>query len=239
MSEPGGGSDLKAIRTTAIRDGDHYVVNGSKTFITNGGSADLIVTLVKTDPSSRSKGMSLLVVDTRDAAGFSVGRVLNKIGMKAQDTAELFFDNVKVPVENLLGVEGEGWTYAVDQLAHERAVIAIWGLSVLERAVHETMAYTEELEAYRGTLFDLQNTRLELRECATIARCAHLRRRLHRGTPARRARLGIRLDAQVLGDRDAGQGDRSLRPVARRLRLHARIPHCPHVHRLPRANDLT
>lgn len=174
MTEPGGGSDLKAIRTTAVRDGDHYVVNGSKTFITNGGSADLVILLVRTDPTAASRGMSLLVVDTREAPGFSVGRVLNKVGMKAQDTAELFFDNVRVPVGNLLGVEGQGWTYALTQLAHERLVIAVWGLSVLERAVHETVTYTKERDAYRGKLFDLQNTRFELAECATIAHVARV-----------------------------------------------------------------
>jgi alkylation response protein AidB-like acyl-CoA dehydrogenase len=172
MSEPGGGSDLKAIRTTAIRDDKDYVLNGSKTFISNGGSADLIVLLVKTDPDAGSKGMSLMVLDTRDAPGFAVGRVLNKVGMKAQDTAELFFDNVRVPAENLLGVAGQGWAYARKQLAHERLVIAVWGLAVLERAVEETVKYAKQRQAYGGTLFDLQNTRFELAECATIARVA-------------------------------------------------------------------
>lgn len=174
MTEPGGGSDLKAIRTTAVRDGDHYVLNGSKTFISNGGSADLIVLLVKTNPEAGGKGMSLMALDTRDAPGFAVGRVLNKVGMKAQDTAELFFDNVHVPVSNLLGVEGQGWKYAKTQLAHERLVIAVWGLAVLERAVEETVAYTKQREAFGGTLFDLQNTRFELAECATIARVARV-----------------------------------------------------------------
>ncbi|MGL5442952.1 MAG: acyl-CoA dehydrogenase family protein, partial [[Mycobacterium] stephanolepidis] len=103
MSESGGGSDLKAIRTTAIRDGDHYLLNGSKTFISNGSSADIIVLVVKTDPSAGTKGISLLVLETANAEGFRVGRVLDKLGMKAQDTAELFFDNVRVPAENLLG----------------------------------------------------------------------------------------------------------------------------------------
>jgi alkylation response protein AidB-like acyl-CoA dehydrogenase len=172
MTEPGGGSDLKAIRTTAIRDVKDYVLNGSKTFISNGGSADLIVLLVKTDPDAAGKGMSLMVLDTRDAPGFAVGRVLNKVGMKAQDTAELFFDNVRVPAENLLGVEGQGWAYARKQLAHERLVIAVWGLAVLERAVEETVKYAKQRQAYGGTLFDLQNTRFELAECATIARVA-------------------------------------------------------------------
>lgn len=170
MSEPGGGSDLKALRTTAIRDGDCYVVNGSKTFISNGTSADLIVLVVKTDPSAGAKGVSLLVLETAHAEGFRVGRVLNKLGMKAQDTAELYFDNVRVPVGNLLGEEGAGYGYAMKQLAHERLIVAIIGLSVLESAVAETVAYTKQRSAFGQPLFSMQNTRFELADCATIAK---------------------------------------------------------------------
>ena len=174
MTEPGGGSDLKALRTSAIREGDHYRLNGAKTFTSNGSSADLIVLVVKTDPAAGAKGVSLLVLETADAPGFRVGRVLEKVGMKAQDTAELFFDDVLVPAENLLGDEGAGYGYAMRQLAHERLVVAVWGTAVLESAVEETVKYTKERHAFGTSLFDMQNTRFELAECATIARIARV-----------------------------------------------------------------
>jgi alkylation response protein AidB-like acyl-CoA dehydrogenase len=174
MTEPGGGSDLKALRTTAIRNGDHYRLNGAKTFTSNGSSADLIVLVVKTDPAAGTKGVSLLVLETADAPGFRVGRVLEKVGMKAQDTAELFFDDVLVPAENLLGEEGAGYGYAMRQLAHERLVVAVWGTAVLESAVEETVKYTKDRHAFGSSLFDMQNTRFELAECATIARIARV-----------------------------------------------------------------
>ena len=174
MTEPGGGSDLKALRTSAIRDGDHYRLNGAKTFTSNGSSADIIVLVVKTDPAAGAKGVSLLVLETADAPGFRVGRVLDKVGMKAQDTAELFFDDVLVPAANLLGEEGAGYGYAMKQLAHERLVVAVWGVAVLEAAVEETVKYTKDRQAFGQALFDLQNTRFELAECATIARIARV-----------------------------------------------------------------
>jgi len=174
MTEPGGGSDLKALRTSAIRDGDHYRLNGAKTFTSNGSSADIIVLVVKTDPAAGAKGVSLLVLETADAPGFRVGRVLDKVGMKAQDTAELFFDDVLVPAENLLGEEGAGYGYAMKQLAHERLVVAVWGAAVLESAVEETVKYTKDRHAFGTPLFDMQNTRFELAECATIARIARV-----------------------------------------------------------------
>jgi alkylation response protein AidB-like acyl-CoA dehydrogenase len=174
MTEPGGGSDLKALRTTAIRNGDHYRLNGAKTFTSNGSSADLIVLVVKTDPAAGTKGVSLLVLETADASGFRVGRVLDKVGMKAQDTAELFFDDVLVPAENLLGEEGAGYGYAMRQLAHERLVVAVWGTAVLESAVEETVKYTKDRHAFGTSLFEMQNTRFELAECATIARIARV-----------------------------------------------------------------
>jgi alkylation response protein AidB-like acyl-CoA dehydrogenase len=174
MTEPGGGSDLKALRTSATRDGDHYCLNGAKTFTSNGSSADLIVLVVKTDPAAGTKGVSLLVLETADAPGFRVGRVLDKVGMKAQDTAELFFDDVLVPADNLLGEEGAGYGYAMRQLAHERLVVAVWGVAVLESAVEETVKYTKDRQAFGQPLFDMQNTRFELAECATIARIARV-----------------------------------------------------------------
>ncbi|WP_405485160.1 acyl-CoA dehydrogenase family protein [Nocardia sp. NBC_00511] len=174
MTEPGGGSDLMALRTTAIRDGDHYRLNGSKTFISNGSQADLFVLVVKTDPHAGAKGFSLLVLETADAPGFHVSRVLSKIGMAAQDTSELFFDDIPVPVGNLLGEEGKGYSYAKRQLAHERLLIADWGAAVIETAVAETVRYTKERNAFGAPLFDMQHTRFELAECAALARVARV-----------------------------------------------------------------
>ena len=207
MTEPGGGSDLKALRTTAIREGDHYRLNGAKTFTSNGSTADLIVLVVKTDPGAGAKGVSLIVLETADAPGFRVGRVLDKVGDEAQDTAELFFDDVLIPADNLLGEEGAGYGYAMAQLAHERLVVADWGVAVLESAVEETVKYTKNREAFGKPLFDMQNTRFELAECATIARIArvfvddciarHLRGELDAATASM---------AKGLGDRYAGAG---------------------------------
>lgn len=174
MTEPGGGSDLKAIRTTATRNGDHYIVNGSKTFISNGASADLVILVLKTDSAAGVRGVSLLVVETRDLPGYSVGRVLDKVGMKAQDTAELFFEDMRVPVANLLGEAGRGYAYAMTQLAHERLLISDMAATMAEAAVAETVRYTKERHAFGGPLIELQNTRFELAQCATLARVARV-----------------------------------------------------------------
>jgi len=174
MTEPGGGSDLKALRTNAIRDGDHYVVNGAKTFITNGKHADIVVLVLKTDPSAGTKGVSLLVVETADAAGYRVGRLLDKVGLRSQDTAELFFDEVRVPVGNLLGEEGKGYAYAMNQLAHERLLISDGAVAVAEAALAETVRYTKERRAFGGPLFEMQNTRFELAQCAILVRTARV-----------------------------------------------------------------
>jgi acyl-CoA dehydrogenase len=171
MTEPGAGSDLKTIRTTAVRDGDHYIVNGSKTFITNGSSADMILLAVKTDPKASARGISLLLVDLRDLPGFSVTRVLDKVGQHGADTSELAFADVRVPVENLLGTgEGQGFGQMIHQLAQERLVVAAQAMGGMERAVDETVAYTKAREAFGHSLFEFQNTAFELAECATIAR---------------------------------------------------------------------
>jgi len=172
--DTGGGSDLKALRTTAIRDGDHYVVNGAKTFITNGKHADLVVLVVKTDPAAGAKGVSLIVLETAGAQGYRVGRLLDKIGLKSQDTAELFFDDVRVPVENLLGEEGAGFAYAMKQLAHERLLISDGAVAVAEAALAETVRYTKDRKAFGATLFEMQNTRFVLAECATRIRVARV-----------------------------------------------------------------
>lgn len=170
MTEPGAGSDLKAIRTTAIRDGEHYVVNGSKTFITNGSSADVIVLAVKTDPKAGAKGVSLLIVDLRDCPGFTVGRVLDKVGQHAADTSELSFVDVRVPVSNLLEAEGRGFGQLVAQLVQERLIIAAQASGAMKRAVEETVAYVKSRQAFGHSLFEFQNTAFELAECQTIAR---------------------------------------------------------------------
>jgi len=170
MSEPGAGSDLKAIRTTAVRDGDHYVVNGSKIFITNGSSAEVIVLAVKTDPQAGARGVSLVIVDLRDCPGFSVGRVLDKVGQHGADTSELSFTDVRVPVANLLGPqEGQGFAQMMAQLPQERLIIAAQACGALKRAVAETVRYTKQRQAFGNSLFDFQNTQFELAECHTIA----------------------------------------------------------------------
>jgi len=175
MTEPGCGSDLKALRTTALREGDDFVINGSKTFITNGSQADLVIVVCKTDPAAPGvHGVSLVVVETAAVTGYTVGRVLDKAGMHASDTAELFFDDVRVPVGNLLGEAGKGFIQTMKQLPQERLIIGVWGVAVMEAALAETVAYAKSREAFGGTLFDLQNTRFVLAECATLARIARV-----------------------------------------------------------------
>jgi acyl-CoA dehydrogenase len=169
MTEPETGSDLKALRTTAVRHGDQFVLNGAKTFISNGLHADLVIVAAKTDPAAGAKGVSLLVVETANATGYRVGRLLEKVGMKSQDTAELFFDDVIVPAENLLGDEGAGFAYLMQQLPHERVSIAVCAAAATSAAVQETVRYTKERKAFGAPLFEMQNTRFELAKCATLA----------------------------------------------------------------------
>ncbi|KMZ12662.1 Butyryl-CoA dehydrogenase [Candidatus Burkholderia humilis] len=161
MTEPGTGSDLKAIRTTAIRDGDDYVINGSKTFISNGLNADLVIMVYKTDPAAGSKGVSLIVVEA-DREGFRRGRKLDKVGQHAQDTAELFFDNVRVPVTNRLGEEGKGFAYLMAELPQERLSIAIGAAAKLEACLEHTLDYVKERKAFNQTVWDFQNTKFKL-----------------------------------------------------------------------------
>ncbi len=163
MSEPSGGSDVQAMRTQAIRDGDHYVINGQKVFITNGHSADLLLLACKTDPKARGKGVSLILVET-DRPGFNRGRRLEKIGCKAQDTAELFFSDLRVPVTNLLGGEGNGFGMLMTQLAQERLIQAIRGVASSEAAIGWTLEYVAERQMFGQTLGDFQNTRFQLAE---------------------------------------------------------------------------
>jgi len=166
MTEPGTGSDLASIRTTAVRGGDHYVVNGSKTFITNGINADLVITAVKTDPSQRHAGMSLLVLE-RGMEGFERGRNLDKVGLHAQDTAELFFNDVRVPVANRLGDEGHGFRMLVTNLPQERLSIAAAGVAAARAALTWTLAYCKERRAFGQPIGSFQNSRFRLAEMAT------------------------------------------------------------------------
>lgn len=166
MTEPGTGSDVQAIRTSAVKDGNHYVINGQKTFITNGQLADFIVLACKTDPAAGAKGVSLIIVDA-DTPGFSRGRNLEKIGLKAQDTSELFFDNVRVPLTNLVGDEGKGFAYLMQELPRERLLISISAVAVMEGALDWTIAYTRERKAFGRLIADFQNTRFKLAEVKT------------------------------------------------------------------------
>jgi acyl-CoA dehydrogenase len=169
LTEPGCGSDLKALRTRARRDGDGYVIDGAKTFITNGFTATLLVVAVRTGEAG-SRGVSLVVLETEDLPGFRVGRRLEKIGQHASDTAELFFDGVRVPADRLLGeVEGRGFAQLMSQLAYERLFLCVPAAAVIERAVELTVAYTQQRQAFGQTVFDFQNTRFKLAECATLA----------------------------------------------------------------------
>ncbi|TDD47629.1 acyl-CoA dehydrogenase [Nonomuraea terrae] len=167
MTEPGAGSDLQGIRTTAVREGDHYVLNGQKTFITNGVNADLVVVVAKTDPAAGARGITLIVVE-RGMEGFGRGRNLDKIGMKAQDTAELFFDNVRVPVANRLGpAEGEGFVQLMNNLPQERLSIAVAAVAAAETVLEQTIAYCRSRQAFGRNIGSFQNTRFVLAELAT------------------------------------------------------------------------
>ena len=169
LTEPGCGSDLKALRTKASKDGDHYVIDGAKTFITNGYTANLLVVAVRTGAAG-SKGVSLVVLETENLAGFRVGRRLEKLGQHASDTAELFFDGVRVSADQLLGEqEGQGFRQLMSQLPFERLLLAVPAAAVIELAVKLTVEYTKSRKAFGQSVFDFQNTRFKLAECATLA----------------------------------------------------------------------
>jgi len=173
MTEPGAGSDLQGISTSAIDKGDHYVVNGSKTFISNGIMADLVVVVARTDPDNGHQGISLLVLE-RGMEGFERGRNLDKIGMKAQDTAELFFDNVLVPKENLLGVEGQGFIYLMENLPQERVSIAAIAVAACEHVLDLCLDYVKTREAFGKPIGKFQNTRFVMAEMATEVHIARV-----------------------------------------------------------------
>ncbi|MFC4521435.1 acyl-CoA dehydrogenase family protein [Cupriavidus pinatubonensis] len=187
MTEPGGGSDLKSIRTTAVRDGDDYIISGSKTFISNGLNAELVIVACKTDPAAGAKGVSLIAVETT-REGFRRGRKLQKVGQPAADTAELFFDGVRVPATNLLGEENKGFSYLMQELAQERLLIAAYCTAKTERMLEHTIEYVKDRKAFGQTVWDFQNTKFKLadvkaqvmamRTLTDYCISEHLRRRL-------------------------------------------------------------
>jgi len=166
MTEPGTGSDLQGVRTTAKKDGNELVINGAKTFITNGQMSDVVIVVAKTDPDKGAKGTSLVLVDA-GTEGFRKGRNLEKLGMKAQDTSELFFDDVRVPMTNLLGEEGQGFVYLMQELAWERLQVAVGAVANMEGALQWTIDYTKERKAFGKSISDFQNTRFKLAEAKT------------------------------------------------------------------------
>ena len=170
MTEPGTGSDLQSVRTTAIAEGDEYVINGSKVFITNGQQAGLIIVVAKTNPNEKAKGVSLIVVETDKVEGFRRGRNLEKVGMHGQDTSELFFENVRVPKANLLGKsEGMGFMQLMEQLPQERLIVAWAAVSAIELALDITTTYVKDRKAFGKRVIDFQNTRFKLAEARTEA----------------------------------------------------------------------
>ena len=169
MTEPGTGSDLQSVRTSAVRDGDTYVMNGQKTFITNGQHADLVIVVAKTGPGEGSKGLSLLAVETAGAEGFERGSNLEKVGREAADTSELFFNDVRVPVSNLLGTEGRGFAMLMDKLPRERLLIAVQALAAIEYILGLTIDYVRERKAFGKALIEFQNTQFVLADCKTEA----------------------------------------------------------------------
>ena len=235
MSEPGAGSDLQSVRTTALRDGNGYRINGAKTFISNGQVADLVIVVAKTDPGEGAKGVSLLVVETGEAEGFRRGSKLDKIGLDAQDTSELFFDDVWVPADNLLGLEeGKGFYQLMAELPRERLLIALGSAVAMEKAIAVTLDYVKERKAFGKPIFDFQNSQFTLADCkakAVVARVFvnHCIERLLAGA----LDLPTAAIAKLYGHRGALGGGRRLPSAPRRLRLYQRLSDRPHVARRP------
>ena len=209
MTEPGTGSDLQGVKTTAVLDGDEYVINGSKTFITNGWLADLVIVVAKTDPKAGAKGISLFLVEAK-TPGFSKGKRLEKVGMKAQDTSELFFQDVRIPKANLLGKEGMGFVYLMQELPQERLTVGVGAIASAEAALKWTLDYTRERKAFGRPVADFQNTRFKLAEMATeiqvgrvfVDRCLelHLNKRLDVPTAAMLKYWGTDLQCKVIDE---------------------------------------
>ena len=173
MTEPGTGSDLQAVKTTALKDGDDYIINGQKVFITNGYMCDLVIVIAKTDPDKGASGISLFVVEA-GTEGFTKGRKLKKVGLKAQDTSELFFDNVRVSKDNLLGQEGMGFAYLMSELVQERLLISMGAVTACERILEHTIEYVKGREAFGRPISKFQNTRFKLAELATETKIARI-----------------------------------------------------------------
>src|SRR6218665_848252 len=209
MTEPGTGSDLQGVKTTAVLDGDEYVINGSKTFITNGFLADLVIVVAKPDPKAGAKGISLFLVEA-NTPGFAKGKRLEKVGMKAQDTSELFFQDVRVPKETLWGRDGMGFVYLMQELPQERLTVGIGAISSAEAALKWTLDYTRERKAFGKPVADFQNTRFKLAEIATevqigrvfVDRCLelHLQKKLDVPTAAMLKYWGTDLQCKVLDE---------------------------------------
>lgn len=209
MSEPGTGSDLQNVKTTATLDGDEYIINGSKIFITNGQLADLVIVVAKTNPNEGAKGTSLLLVET-DTPGFSRGKNLEKVGMKAQDTSELFFQDVRVPKENLLGAEGGGFIYLMQELPQERLSVAVTAISTAESILEQTVNYVRERQAFNRPVATFQNTQFKLAEMDTditsarvfIDRCLelHCEGKLDVATAAKAKLLTTELQCNVVDE---------------------------------------
>jgi acyl-CoA dehydrogenase len=209
MTEPGAGSDLQSIKTTAVRDGDHYVINGSKTFITNGYLSDLVIVVAKTDPAAGAKGTSLILVEA-GTPGFSKGRKLKKVGMKAQDTSELFFEDVRVPCSNLLGEEGMGFIYLMQELPQERLSVAVSAVAACEGVLKLTVDYVKERKAFGKPVAAFQNTQFKLAEMDAevsamrvfIDRCIelHLQGKLDVPTAAKTKLLSTDLQCKVMDE---------------------------------------
>ncbi len=209
MTEPATGSDLQGIKTTAILNKDHYIINGAKTFITNGQMADLVIVVARTNPDAGSKGISLFLVES-NSKGFTRGSNLEKIGMKAQDTSELFFDDLKVPKENLLGEEGQGFTYLMNELPQERLSVAINAIANTESILQQTIDYVSQRKAFGRSISDFQNTQFKLAEADTevtsarvfIDRCLelHLDKNLDVATAAKAKLLATEVQCRVLDE---------------------------------------
>jgi len=209
MTEPGAGSDLQGVKTTAVRDGDHYVINGSKTFITNGYLADLVIVVAKTDPAGGAKGTSLILVEA-GTPGFSKGRKLKKVGMKAQDTSELFFEDVRVPCANLIGEEGMGFVYLMQELPQERLTVGVSAVAGAEAILAQTVAYVKERKAFGKPVAAFQNTQFKLAEMDSeltamrvfIDRCIelHLQGKLDVPTVAKSKLLSTDLQCKVIDE---------------------------------------
>ena len=224
MTEPDAGSDLQAMRTHARKDGNHYVINGQKTYISNGHVADMVLLACKTDRAQAAKGISLIIVEL-DRAGVRRGRKLRKVGQNAGDSAELFFEDVRVPATNMVGEEGQGFYYMMENLPQERVAIAVMAVAHAAAALGWTLDFVKGRKAFGQTVFDFQNTKFKLAELKTEITVGRTLPRSLPGTPrGRQARRAHRGDVEILADRHGMPGDRRVRAAPRRRGLYVGIP---------------